>query len=129
MKVYNTTHHNPEIERSINQLVGRAYGFIRAIRLGGIGSRRMSISEVSPGMLEFIHQNADVNSGNIELRPGGIIVHLKRGLLHYSWCIPWHQLTIYNSGDLSIHSNGQFVRFRDGYALNKKFVQKLIKER
>ena len=36
--------------------------------MGGVGSKRMMIDEVSPGFLKYMNTVSDINYGNIELR-------------------------------------------------------------
>ena len=55
--IYNTTYNNEDylIDSALN--VGKAYSFLERIKLGGIGSGRLMIHEISPklklGKLEF----------------------------------------------------------------------------
>lgn len=127
--VYNTTYSNKEVEHEINALLGKSYGFLDRLRLGGIGSRRMTVADISPNYLQYVHQTSAINYANIERRPKGVIVHLMSGQKHYSWCIPYHQLVIYNSDELSIHAHGAYVKFKDGYALNRRFVHQLLEQK
>lgn len=96
--------------------------------MGGVGSKRMIIDEVSPGFLKYMNLISDINYGNIEIREKGIIVHVNKGLKNYSWAIPFYQLHIYKTNGFSIHACGNFVRFKNNKLLkeNKKFLDKII---
>ena len=111
-----------------NDLLGSPYSFIKAIKMGGVGSKRMIIEEVSPGFLKYMNTVADINYGNIELREGGILVHINKGLQNFSWAIPSYKLHIYKTNGFSIHAEGNFVRFKNNKLLkeNKKFLDKII---
>ena len=126
--IYNTTHTNKEATAIFNDLLGTPYSFIKAIKMGGVGSKRMIIEEVSPGFLKYMNTVADINYGNIELREGGILVHINKGLQNFSWAIPSYKLHIYKTNGFSIHAEGNFVRFKNNKLLkeNKKFLDKII---
>ena len=126
--IFNTTHNNKEDTATINNLLGKSYNFVTAIKLGGVGSKRMIIDAVSPGFLKVLNAVSDVNYGNIELREKGIIVHINKGLKNFSWPIPYYQLHTYKTEGFSIHAHGNFVRFKNNKLLqeNKKFLAKII---
>ena len=126
--IFNTTHDNKEDTATINSLLGKSYNFVTAIKLGGVGSKRMVIDAVSPGFLKVLNAVSDVNYGNIELREKGIIVHINKGLKNFSWPIPYYQLHTYKTEGFSIHAHGNFVRFKNNKLLqeNKKFLAKII---
>ena len=111
-----------------NDLLGKPYSLIQAIKIGGIGSKRMIIDEVSPDFLKYINTVSDINYGNIELREGGILVHINKGLQNFSWAIPTYKVHIYKTNGFSIHADGNFVRFKNNKLLkeNKKFLDKII---
>ncbi|MFT5257727.1 MAG: hypothetical protein ACI9KF_001361 [Arenicella sp.] len=126
--IFNTTLNNKDATATMNDLLGKSYSFLKAIKMGGVGSKRMMIDAVSPGFLKVINAVSDVNYGNIELREKGIIVHINKGLKNYSWAIPYYQLHTYKTEGFSIHAQGNFVRFKNNKLLkeNKQFIDKVI---
>jgi len=112
----------------MNDLLGKPYSFVKAIKLGGVGSKRMIIDAVSPGFLKLINAVSDINYGNIELRDKGIVIHINKGLKNFSWAIPYYQLHTYKTEGFSIHAQGNFVRFKSNKLLkeNKNFIDKII---
>ena len=112
----------------MNDLLGKPYSFVKAIKLGGVGSKRMIIDAVSPGFLKLINAVSDINYGNIELREKGIVIHINKGLKNFSWAIPYYQLHTYKTEGFSIHAQGNFVRFKNTKLLkeNKNFIDKII---
>ena len=126
--IYNTTHTNKEAKIIFDDLLGKAYSFIKAIKMGGVGSKRMIIDDVSPGFLNYMNSVSDINYANLELREAGIIVHINKGLQNFSWPIPFYQLHTYKTSGFSIHAHGNFVRFKNNKLLheNKKFINKII---
>ena len=77
----------------------------------------------------MLNKVSDLNYGNIELRPNGILVRITRGLENYTWAIPYRKLVIYKSNGLSIHADGKFIRFKNNRTLkeNKSFIKKMIR--
>tara|TARA_Y100000815_G_C13073204_1_gene399017 strand:+ start:86 stop:523 length:438 start_codon:yes stop_codon:yes gene_type:complete len=129
--VLDTTHYNPQHKQIIDDLVGRPYTFFQKLKLGGIGSKRMIIDKVSPNMQNVMNTVSDINYGNIELRPNGILVMVTKGLKSYTWAIPYYHLVIYKINGSSIHAQGKFVHFRANKTFNenKKFFGKLYDQK
>lgn len=126
--IYNTTNRNKEAEAIFNDLLGKPYSFFEAIKLGGTGSKRMIIEEVSSSFLKIMNTVSDINYASIELREKGILIHINKGLKNFSWAIPFYQLHTYKTGGFSIHAHGNFVRFKNNklFKENKKFIDKII---
>jgi hypothetical protein len=126
--IFNTTYSNKDAKVTIHDLVGDTYSFIEAIKMKGVGSKRMVIEDVSPGFKNILNSVSDINYGNIEIRKKGILIHIIKGLKNYSWAIPFYQLHIYKTSGYSIHAQGNFVRFKNNKLLkeNKKFLDRLL---
>lgn len=126
-----TTHHNSEHKQIISDLVGKPYSLVQKLKLRGVGSKRMIIDEVSPNLQQVLNTVSDINYGNIELRPKGILVHITKGLKNFTWIIPYYHLVIYKINGSSIHAQGKFVHFRANKTFNenKKFFDKLVDQK
>ena len=129
--LFNTTHNDKKIKKQINDLVGQPFSFWQALKLKGIGSKRMVIDEVSPNLQPVLNTVNDVNYGSIELRPKGIIIHIGKGLQRFSWAIPYFRLVIYKTNGASIHADGRFIHFRKNktFKENKGFFIKLLDQK
>ena len=127
--LFNTTHTNNEAKEFINDCLGRPFSFFQSLKMGGIGSKRMIIDEVSNNLDKLVNKISDINYGNIELRPNGILVMINKGLENYTWVIPYRQLVIYKTYGLSIHAEGKFIRFENNkmFRENKNFFKKMIR--
>lgn len=125
--IFNTTHNNQDYDTISTELVGAKFGILDRIKLGGIGSGRLIIEKVSAklnlGKISF----SEIDYGNIELRPTGIIVHYTKKLERFSWVIPYYRLVIYNAHFFSIHANGSNIQFlkNKNYKECKKFIDKM----
>ena len=130
--IINTTYLDKEKKKLINKIVGDSISWISLFRGELRGSNRMIIDEYSAG---FKTKFKNINSllyGNIEIREKGLIIRIP--IKHYetiSWLIGYHQLAIFKSKNFSIHSAGEFIKFRidSNYSLNKQFIRQLIKKK
>ena len=128
MILFDVTYNNLEDIKEINKIVGKPINFINAIKLKGTGSGRMIIDNVSYNFEKIINDVNDINYGNIELRPKGILIHTTKQLYRFCWVIPYYKLVIYNTDFFSIYSDSSFIRFKKDkrYLHNKKFISKMI---
>lgn len=126
--VLETTYHNKKHVERINEMVGKPFSFLQIIKLKGIGSKRMIIENVSLNLKQYTNTIADINYANIELRPGGILLRINKGLRNFTWAIPYYQLVIYKTNGSSIHAQGRFVNFKNNQLLkeNKSFFNKMM---
>lgn len=126
--ILNTTHYNKEHKSTIADLVGSEFSLVQKLKLKGVGSKRMIIDDVSPNMKSMMNIVSDINYGNIELRPKGVLIMINQGLKNFTWVIPFYQLVIYKTNGSSIHAQGRFVHFRNNktFKENKKFFDKLL---
>lgn len=126
--ILNTTYTNKDNDATIDNLVGSPYGFLKKLRMKGIGSGRMIIDKVSPKLERALLNGPDINYANIELRPKGILVRITRRLDNFTWIIPYYQLYTYMTNGLSIHGQGEFLHFRNDRFLknNKEFIRKML---
>ncbi len=126
--IFDTTYKNKEDIELMTDLVGKPFRLMQAIKMGGIGSKRMVVDQVSPNMQQYLNKVADINYANIELRSGGILVHINKGLQNFTWAIPYYQLVLYKTDGSSIHAQGRYIKFSRNklFAENKKFFNKLL---
>jgi len=126
--IFNTTFKNQEFDYESNLLVGNKFNILERVKLGGIGSGRLVIENTSPKLNLGKQKFSELDYGNIELRPKGVIIHYTRKLERFAWIIPYYRLVIYNSQFFSIHANGNFIQFlkNKNYAENKKFINRMI---
>ncbi|WP_400078385.1 hypothetical protein [Winogradskyella sp. R77965] len=129
--ILNTTHHNSEHKKIIADIVGYQFSLVQKLKLGGVGSKRMIIDDVSPNMKSMMNLVSDINYANIELRPKGILIMINKGLKNFTWIIPYYQLVIYKTNGSSIHAQGKYIQFRNSrtFKENKKFFSKLLDEK
>ena len=110
----------------VERLLGNRYSFICRLKNSNCRSNKMSIPEWldSSGALDQIAEL----SCFIELRPTGILIHLKQSNQNFLWPIPFYQLIVYKTKVITLHADGKFIRFhlRD-FNLNNSFFRKMMR--
>jgi hypothetical protein len=124
--IYDTSYSDKVITRKINHAVGEAFGFKERWKMGGIGSKRMVIEDISEEYRKYLNADHYVSNANIELRPKGILVHFRHKLQAYTWVMPYADLAIESSDKLTLSSNGKFIQFKDGLEVNEEFIEKMV---
>ncbi len=104
--IRNITYNNSRIRDEINKLVGPSFGWRLRIKMGGIGSRRMLISDSSPNIWHLLNHQNTANYCYLELRPKGIIIHFRSILESMGWIIPYRNLEI-NPASTSVKIIGE----------------------
>lgn len=112
----------------LDEFVGIPYSFWEIFKIGGIGSKRMIVKQLSPNLNFISNVIPDLNYANIELRRKGILIRINKGLKNFTWAIPFYQLIFYKTDFTSIHAQGRFIQFENTktFKENKRFFQKLI---
>jgi len=126
--IIETTKYKKGNSQLIRDLVGKPFSFFDRIKMRGIGSKRMIIEKVSINLSKYLNTVSDANYANIELRPGGILILINKGLQNFTWVIPYYQLVIYKVNGSSIHAQGKFINFKNNILLkeNKGFLKKMM---
>ncbi|GAA4281689.1 hypothetical protein [Gaetbulibacter aestuarii] len=129
--ILNSTYKNKEEKQLLEDLVGKPFSFLESFKMGGIGSKRMIIRDVSPNLQNFINKVSDINYANIELRKSGILVYINKGLQNFTWAIPYYQLVMYKTNGASIHAQGRFIQFKNNktFKENKSFFEKMLDQK
>ena len=126
--VLDTSYKNEEHDQLINDIVGKPLSFLEAVRVGGVGSKRMIVEEFSPNLRHIANKSADINYINIELRKMGVLIRFTKGLTRFSWAIPFYQLVFYNKDCSSIHAQGKYIIIKKSKTFheNKDFFDLIL---
>ncbi|MFK7952311.1 MAG: hypothetical protein AB8B73_05650 [Ekhidna sp.] len=125
--IFDTSYTDKRIIRKINSAVGLPFGFKERWKLGGIGSRRMAIEEISPEYEKYLNADHYVSNANIELRPKGVLIHFRHKLQAYTWVMPYAHLKIEEGEKLKLTAEGKFIRFKNALEMNAKFIEKMVR--
>jgi hypothetical protein len=125
--LFNISHNDQKIKKTINDLVGSPFGIIENLKLKGIGSPKLIISKASSEIASILNQNNTINYSNIELRPNGIIIGFQSQLEVYALVIPYYKLVYFKPGSsITFHIDHHFVSF-DCSKNGKKMQEFMLK--
>ncbi|MFK7952755.1 MAG: hypothetical protein AB8B73_07885 [Ekhidna sp.] len=125
--IFDTSYTDKRTIRQINTAVGIPFGFKERWKLGGIGSKRMVIEDISEEYKKYLNADHYVSNANIELRPKGILIHFRHKLQAYTWVMSYTHLSIEQTDKLTLTSDGKFIRFKDALETNGKFIEKMVR--
>lgn len=125
----NVSYNHKKINEEIEKAVGPAFSLWSRIKMGGIGSPKMLISNCSPDVAKELNKDNYPNKAYIELRPKGICIYFRSLLETFSLTIPYYRLTIYNnSGRFKVYGGSSWIEFESSVS-GKSFFDKLIQRR
>lgn len=123
------SYYSKEKEERINELVGKPFGLIRRIKMGGIGSQKMNVLDANREITELLKSQTGIHYTNIELRSGGLILWFR--IKQDSWVLamPFYKLSFYKTGQvLILYCDHWKVRMQPAFnaQLDVRFVKKLL---
>lgn len=129
--ILDSTHNNKDEKQILEDLVGKSFSLFESFKMKGIGSKRMIVSDVSPNLKQYLNTISDINYANMELRTGGILIYINKGLKNFTWAIPYYQLVMYKTNGASIHAQGRFIHFKNSktFKENKRFFRKMLDQK
>ena len=92
--IYNITRTDRNIDRAVEQLVGKRFGLIYKFKNGSIGSKPYVISKCTSDFNINTESQAYERKCNIELRPRGIIIHFRIKSSSFIWPIAYDVLAL-----------------------------------
>jgi len=124
--IKNVSKKNRNIEKEINDLVGKSYSIWARIKMNGNGSPRLTISDASESIKNLLARDNNLNYCNIEIRPNGILLGFKSRLEVFAWCIPYYRLRIFqNQKSVTLYSETEKVILQNKSATTNSFFRKL----
>lgn len=124
----NVSYNDKKIREKIDAEVGKPFTLKERIKLGGIGSPKLHITEASIEIRNLLILDSNADCCNIEMRPNGIILGFRSLLESYALIIPYYKLTLYK-GDMAVYSvyrDNYFVKVRSDTKAVQKFFKKLL---
>jgi hypothetical protein len=124
----NVSYNNKEINRKIDETVGKPFTLKERWKMDGIGSPKLFITQTSIEIHNLLILDINTNVCNIEIRPKGIIVGFRSRLDSYALIIPFYKLTIYK-GDFAVYSiyrDHYFIKVKSDTKAIQKFFIKLL---
>lgn len=124
----NVSYANKKTTEKIDAAVGKPFTLKQRLKMGGIGSPRLDITETSIEIRNLLILDNNRNCCNIEMRPKGIIVGFRSLLESYALVIPYYKLVIYK-GDFAVYSiykDHYFIKVRSDTKAIQKFFKKIL---
>ncbi len=124
----NVSYTDKKITRKIDEAVGKPFSLKERWAMGGIGSPKLFITEVSMEIHNLLILDNNLNTCNIEMRPKGIIVRFRSLLETYGLVIPYYKLSIYK-GDMAVYSiykDHHFIKVKSDTKAVQKYFKKLL---
>ena len=130
--ILNITYPTYQTKTEIEKAVGSSFSIWERFRMGGIGSRKMIISEASESISNLLKVNTDTKYCNIEIRRSGLIIGFQSTLRIYAWLIPFYQLHMFHNGSqLNIYSLQDHIKLKPAFNgdIDKKFILKILENK
>jgi len=124
----NVSYNDKEINRKIDEAVGKPFTLKERWKMDGIGSPKLYITQTSVEIHNLLILDINTNVCNIEIRPKGIIVGFRSRLDSYALVIPFYKLTLYK-GDFAVYSiyrDHYFIKVKSDTKAIQKFFIKLL---
>lgn len=124
----NVSYNDKKIRERIDAEVGKPFTLKERLKMGGIGSPKLHITEASVEIRNLLILDNNADCCNIEMRPNGIILGFRSLLESYALIIPFYKLTLYK-GDFAVYSvyrDQYFVKVRSDTKAIQKFFKKLL---
>lgn len=125
----NVSYNRPKIRAKIDNEVGATFTWLERIKLGGIGSGKLSINSSSIQIHNLLILDNNLNNCGIELRPKGVIVTFRSLLETYALVIPFYKLKLYKgqSTVYSIYRDNYFIKVSIKEKRHHDFLKKILK--
>ncbi|NNC33418.1 MAG: hypothetical protein HKO09_00895 [Croceitalea sp.] len=124
----NVSYTDKKVTQKIESEVGKPFTLKERIKMNGIGSPKLFITETSIDIHNLLVLDNNRNSCNIEMRPNGIIVRFRSLLETFALVIPFYKLTIYK-GDIGIYSiyrDNYFIKVQADTKAIQKYFRKIL---
>lgn len=124
----NISYNRPAIKAKIDAEVGKTFTLVERMRLKGIGSPKLHITNTSIEIQNLLILDNNAKTCNIEMRPNGIIVMFRSILETYALIIPYYKLTLYKgkAEEYSIYRDHYFIKVKADSPEIHKFFRKVI---
>ena len=124
----NVSYSNKQISRKIDAEVGKPFPLSTRIKMHGIGSSKLIITETSVQINNLLLLDSNRNQCNIEMRPNGIIVGFRSLLESYALVIPYYKLALYKGKafEYSIYRDNYFIKIEAKDKATHNFMNKVL---
>lgn len=131
--ILDVSYTSDENTKKIEEFLGKSYSLLQRIKMGGIGSPRLSMIDADDQVSRLMNRDINRNVCNIELRPKGIIIGFRSHLDPYALLMSYEDLKIIEKDLFTyrIESPKHFIeiRMRKRDKAIRKFLKRLEREK
>ncbi|TRZ44195.1 hypothetical protein [Robertkochia solimangrovi] len=126
--ILNVSYNEPDINRLIDEKVGKSYSLMERLKMGGTGSPPFDINACSTAIYHLLILDNNRNRCNVEIRRNGILIRFRSLLDTFALVIPYYKLAMYKTAPetYSIHIDHHFIRLRAPGKASDKFLRQLL---
>ena len=127
--IKNLSYNSKKNKKLLLEIVGRPLSFMERLKLRGIGSNKLVITDASKEIVDLLRLDNNINYCNIEIRKNGIIIRFRSLLETYGLIIPYYKLVIYKgeSKIYSFYKDKYYVKFFVDNESTTLFIKKVIR--
>ena len=127
--IKNLSYNSKKNKKLLLEIVGRPLSFMERLKLRGIGSNKLVITDASKEIVDLLRLDNNINYCNIEIRKNGIIIRFRSLLETYGLIIPYYKLVIYKgeSKIYSFYKDKYYVKFFVDNESTTLFIKKIIR--
>ena len=120
-----------EIEKEINNLIGKEFNLLEKLKRGVTGSRQLIIKKSDNDIYGILSKSYELNKCNIEIREKGIIIYFRSRKSTYCLSIPYYKLVIFKVDDnhYTLTYDEYYLKVRVETSSDHKFLKKVLKEK
>ena len=112
-------------EDLIKARVGKRFGFLDVLRMGGVGSERAVVLNGCTEVVDFLSDTNAMTYANIALRKEGIVVILARDIRRLAWVVPYESLKLSGETTMKLSSDEQWLTLNADSPRHTRFFQKV----
>lgn len=131
--IIDVSYTSDENTKKIDKILGESYRLFQRLKMGGIGSPRLSMTDADNQVSRLMNRDINRNVCNIELRPKGIIVGFRSHLDPFALLMTYDELNIIEKDSLNyrIETPANFIeiRLRKRDKGIRKFLKRLRSEK
>ena len=126
--IKNLSYNSKKNKKLLLEIVGRPLSFMERLKLRGIGSNKLVITDASKEIVHLLRLDNNINYCNIEIRTNGIIIRFRSLLETFGLIIPYYKLVIYKgeSNIYSFYKDKYYIKFMADNKKTSLFVKKIV---
>ena len=120
-----------EIEKEINNLIGKEFNLLEKLKRCGTGSRQLIIKKSDNNIYDILSKSYELNRCNIEIREKGIMIYFRSRQSTYGLSIPFYKLVIFkvDNNHYTLTYDEYYLKVRIETSSDHIFLKKVLNEK